>query len=715
MPLVNFSNLDFNQVKTTLRDYLKSNSEFTDYDFDGSNLSSILDVLAYNTYITSYNANMVANEVFIDSATLRENVVALARNIGYTPRSRKASYSTISFFVDTSEITPSPVNLTLKAGPVASTQGSFGSQSFVFSISEDITVPVVNGIANFTNIPIYEGTLLTSNFTYSSRNPNQKYILPNSGIDTALLRVTVQSSQSSTQKVKYSAQDDLFELGSSSKVYFLQEIENERYELFFGDGVFGQALEEGNYITANYIVSNGDSANGVSQFSYSGRITYTRNSIEYTVTSGISLLNTGIISTGGESIESVESIKKFAPKVYASQNRGHLTANDYESLIPTKIYPETESISVFGGEELVPPQYGKVFISIKPRTGDFLPNLTKENIKMKLKKYAVAGIVPEILDLKYLFIEVDTKVYYNTNFASSSAAVSTIVQTNANKYSESTELNRYGARFKYSKFLKIIDDSSDAITSNITTVNMRRDLRVALNAFAEYSIGFGNAMHVKDPDGYNIKTSAFRIVGINEPVYLSDLPNTDRLSGSLFLFTLPSVNSNSPTIVRRNVGKIDYQRGIITLNPINIISGKIKDGQTIIEIAASPSSNDVVGLQDLYLQLDITNSNFEPVVDDIASGLDPSASTYTVSSSYPNGTLVRSGGRDEVSTTTTQSGGFQTTIATGTGAAAATSTGGVTGGSTGSTSSAPTTPSAPSGGSSGGGSGGGGGGGGYGY
>ena len=711
MPLVNFSNLDFNQVKTTLRDYLKSNSEFTDYDFDGSNLSSILDVLAYNTYITSYNANMVANEVFIDSATLRENVVALARNIGYTPRSRKASYSTISFFVDTSEITPSPVNLTLKAGPVASTQGSFGSQSFVFSISEDITVPVVNGIANFTDIPIYEGTLLTSNFTYSSRNPNQKYILPNSGIDTALLRVTVQSSQSSTQKVKYSAQDDLFELGSSSKVYFLQEIENERYELFFGDGVFGQALEEGNYITANYIVSNGDSANGVSQFSYSGRITYTRNSIEYTVTSGISLLNTGIISTGGESIESVESIKKFAPKVYASQNRA-LTANDYESLIPTKIYPETESISVFGGEELVPPHDGKVFISIKPRTGDFLPNLTKENIKMKLKKYAVAGIVPEILDLKYLFIEVDTKVYYNTNFASSSAAVSTIVQTNANKYSESTELNRYGARFKYSKFLKIIDDSSDAITSNITTVNMRRDLRVALNAFAEYSIGFGNAMHVKDPDGYNIKTSAFRIVGINEPVYLSDLPNTDRLSGSLFLFTLPSVNSNSPTIVRRNVGKIDYQRGIITLNPINIISGKIKDGQTIIEIAASPSSNDVVGLQDLYLQLDITNSNFEPVVDDIASGLDPSASTYTVSSSYPNGTLVRSGGRDEVSTTTTQSGGFQTTVATGTGAAAATSTGGVTGGSTGSTSSAPTTPSAPSGGSSGGGSGGGGG---YGY
>jgi len=656
MPLVNFANLDFDQIKTTLRDYLKSNSNFTDYDFEGSNLSTILDVLAYNTYITSYNANMVANEVFIDSATLRENVVALARNIGYVPKSKKAARASVSFFVDTTNITPTPSAITLKKGPVATTSGAFGNQSFVFSICEDITVPIIDGIASFNDIKIYEGSLLTSNFTYSARNPNQKFILPNAGVDTSLITVSVKANETSTSQINYVLQDSLFTVKSDSNVYYLQEIEDERYELLFGDGIFGKALEEGNYITSNYIVTNGDSANGVSQFTFAGRLTYTRNSVEYTVTSGISLLTTGLIASGGEQIESVDSIKKFAPRIYASQNRV-LTADDYETLIPARIYPETESISVFGGEELIPPQYGKVFISIKPRFGDFLPNLIKENIKLKLKKYAVAGIVPEILDLKYLYLEVNSKVYYNTNLAPSSEYVSTVVQNNASQYSESSELNKYGARFKYSKFLKIIDDSHESVTSNITTIQMRRDIRVVLNSFSEYQIGFGNEFHIKSMSGYNIKSSAFRIAGIQQNVYISDLPDTNRVTGSLFLFTVPSPNSTSPTIVRRNIGRIDYKKGIITLNPINIQAGKVKDGQTIIEISVSPHSNDVVGLQDLYLQLDISNSIFDMVVDNIASGLDPSASTYISSSSYANGLLVRPtsniGGLVEASAPTT--------------------------------------------------------------
>ena len=641
MPLVNFSNLDFAQIKTTLKEYLKANSNFTDYDFEGSNLSSIIDVLAYNTYITSYNANMITNEVFIDSATLRENVVSLARNIGYVPRSRKAATSSISFFVDCSGVIPTPATLTLKRGPIASSEGAFGGQSFIFSILEDITVPVNDGIAYFDDIIISEGTLLTSNFTYSGRNPNQKFILPNSGIDTALISVTVKGNQQSTTSTKYTTQDSLLDIKSDSKVYYLQEIENERYEIFFGDGIFGKKLEEGNYITINYISCNGDSANGVNQFQFSGKLTYIRNSNEYTVTTGISLLTTGITAQGGEVIESVDSVKKFAPRIYASQNRA-LTANDYETLIPSKIYPETESISVFGGEELVPPQYGKVFISIKPRTGDFLPNLIKENIKMRLKKYAVAGIVPEILDLKYLYIEVNSKVYYNTNMAPSAEYVSTLVQENTTKYSESTELNRYGARFKYSKFLSIIDDSNEAVTSNITTVQMRRDLRVALNSFAEYQIGFGNEFYIKSMDGYNIKSSAFKVTDTTDDVYLSDIPNTNRETGSLFLFTLPDVGSTNPTIIKRNVGNINYKKGIITINPINIVNGKLKDGQTIVELSACPKSNDVIGLQDLYLQLDISNSTFDTVVDEIASGLDPAASNYVVTSSYHNGNLVRS-------------------------------------------------------------------------
>jgi len=237
MPLTNFSNLDFNQIKASLRDYLKANSNFTDYDFEGSNLSSILDVLAYNTYITSYNANMVANEVFIDSATLRENVVALARNIGYVPRSRKAARATVSFFIDTSNITPVPASITLKKGIVATSSSSFGNQSFVFSILDDVTVPVINKVATFNDLKIYEGVLLTTSFTYSSRNPNQRFILPNPGVDTSLISVSVKDDQNSTSLVNYSLQNSVFDVDKDSTVYYIQEIEDERYELLFGDGI----------------------------------------------------------------------------------------------------------------------------------------------------------------------------------------------------------------------------------------------------------------------------------------------------------------------------------------------------------------------------------------------------------------------------------------------------------------------------------------------
>ena len=633
MALVNFANLDFNQIKSTLREYLRNNSNFTDYDFEGSNLSTILDVLAYNTYIASYNANMASNECFIDSATLRENVVALARNIGYTPRSRTASAAVVSFFVDTDGITPAPTTITLNRGPIATSNGAFGGESYVFSILDDVTVPVVNGIASFDLLTIYEGSYLTETYTYSSRNPNQRFLLNNVGADSNSIRVRV-GTNSFSAKQTYTLQDNLFDIDGESRVYFLQEVEDERYELIFGDGIFGKALSEGNQVEINYLTTSGGSSNGVDNFAFNGRMTYVRNGVTYTISQGVSLLTTDIASDGGDVIEKVDSIKKFAPRIYASQNRA-LTANDYETLIPAKIYPETESISVFGGEELIPPQYGKVFISIKPRTGEFLPNLIKENIKRDLKKYSVAGIIPEILDLKYLYLEVTSNIYYNTNQASSASEISTIVQNNVESYADSSELNKYGARFKYSKFLKIVDDSHEAITSNITSVAMRRDVRAALNTLAEYQIGFGNQFHIARMSGYNIRSSAFRVAGVTQNVYIGDLPNTNRENGSLFLFTLDNPTSRNPRIVRRNVGRIDYIKGIITLNPINIQSTqKVIDGQSVIQVVATPQSNDVIGLQDLYLQFDVNNSVFEVITDTIASGLDPSASTYTVSSSY---------------------------------------------------------------------------------
>ncbi len=644
MPLLNFTGLDFDQIKTTLKDYLKSNSDFTDYDFEGSNLSTILNVLAYNTYITSYNANMVSNEIFIDSATLRENVVSLARNIGYLPRSKKAARTKVNFFCDITSVSPTPPTVTLKKGAVVSTSKQFNGQSFMFGITEDKSVSVVDGIATFEDIEVFEGSVVEQSFEYSTRNPFDKFILSNSGIDLDTLKVSVKPSPESSISLTYTRQDDLFDSNSgstitgSSPIYFIQEIEDERYEIIFGDGIFGKKLEDGNVIEVSYIKTGGETGNGIANFAFSGKLVYTRNNATSNVTSGISLVTANDASTGGQEIESTESIKKYAPQIYATQNRA-LTANDYEILIPNKIYPETESISVYGGEELVPPQYGKVFISIKPRTGDFVSNAIKENIKRDLKKYSVAGIVPEILDLKYLFIETDSKVYYNVNLAKNVANVSSLAKANIDKYAESSELNKYGARFKYSKFLKIIDQSHEAISSNITTIQIRRDLRIAENQFAEYAVDFGNQFHISTMDGYNIRSSAFKVLDITEPVYLFDIPNTDKKKGKISLFSLPGERTGPPVVVRRNIGDIDYVKGRITLNPINIVSGKPKDNVQILEISGIPESNDVIGLQDLYLQLD--KSNVDMIVDEITSGADPSGSTYTVTPSYTQGSIVR--------------------------------------------------------------------------
>lgn len=638
MPLLNFSTLDFDQIKSTLREVLRTNTDFTDYDFEGSNLSSIIDLLAYNTYINSYNANMVANEVFIDSATLRENVVALAKNIGYTPKSKKASRCTVDFFVDLDELSTSPPSVTLKAGPVAATSNQFGGQSYVFNVLEDTTVPVFDRRAIFENLEVIEGTKITQSYTYSSQNPNQRFTLNNPGIDTDTILVVVKPSNTSTIRLKYDLTNSLIDskvndvINGSSTVFFLQEIEDERYEVIFGDGVFGRALEDGNVVEISYLVCDGANANRISDFNFSGRLVYLQDSVENTVTSGISLISSQAPSTGGAAIESVASIKKYAPQVYGTQDRA-ITANDYEVLIPNKIYPEAESISVFGGEELVPPRFGKVFISIKPRNGDFVSQGIKENIKRQLRKYSVTGIVPEILDLKYLYIVTDSKVYYNSRAITDVAAVSTTIQNNIQAYADSSELNKYGTRFKYSKFLGIIDQSHQSITSNLTSIQMRRDVRLATNQFAEYAVDFGNHMHVQSLSGYNIKSSPFRVLDITDDVYLFDEPN-DTKTGIISLYSLQAPGSTTPVVRRRNVGAIDYMTGRITLNPINITSGKDKDGLQIMEIFAVPHSNDVIGLQDLYLQLD--SSNVQMIVDDISSGSDPSGSTYRSSSSYVN-------------------------------------------------------------------------------
>jgi hypothetical protein len=636
MSLVNFANLDFDQIKNSIKDYLRANSNFTDYDFEGSNLSVLIDVLAYNTYITSYNANMVSNEVFIDAATLRENVVSLARNIGYIPRSKKCATANISFFVDVSALNNNPISLTLKKGVVCTTATTFGTQNYSFAIVNDVTAPIVNQIANFT-VDVCEGTYITTTFTVDSNDPNQRFILPNTGIDTATIRVLVRDTETNTTARTFNLADSLFKVNSTSNIFFLQEIEDERYEIIFGDGIFGEKLQNLNYIEVSYIVTNGKDANGIDSFTFNGRLLDNNGNA---VTSEISLVTTNSPAGEGKDIESVSSIKKFAPRIYASQNRA-VTSADYEAIVPL-VYPEAESVAVFGGETLDPPKYGRVFISIKPFNGDFVPETIKDNVKDLLRKYNVAGTVVEIVDLKYLYVEYQANAYFNVNKAPSADYVKAIIDENIASYADSVELNKYGARFKYSRFLNIIDTSHDSVTSNITRIQIRRDLRPVLNQFAQYEICYGNEFYVKNPNGYNIKTSGFLSSGITDTVYISDLPNSDLKTGSLFLFKLGGTGNNiEPTIVKKNIGTIDYVKGELRLLPINIISTSKTKNQPIIEISAIPKSNDVIGLQDLYLQLDTTESSLNMVSDQVSSGSDPSGSTYIFSSSYINGDLVR--------------------------------------------------------------------------
>ena len=644
MPLVNFSNIDFDQIKVSIRDYLKANSNFTDYDFEGSNLSTIVDALAYNTYISSYNANMVSNEVFIDSATLRENIVSLARNIGYVPRSRKAATATISFEVNVSGNNVSTV--TLHPGIVATSSLLFGRTSHVFSVLEETKATVSpGGIAVFQDVPIYEGTFVKQSFTVSSRTPNQRYVLTNTGIDTSLLKVIVKRDENSTVSRVFRKFESLYDINSETPAYFLQEVENERYELLFGDGIFGMKLSEEalSYIEATYVVTSGELGNNVSEFAFAGQLTDQNGD---PVTTGISVISTEIASYGGSSIESVESVKKYATQIFASKNRA-VTASDYEAIIP-QIYPETESVSAYGGETLDPPAYGRVFISVKPYNGTHLSSSIKRSISNDLKKYSVAGIIPEIIDLKYLWIETDSNVYYNTNLSAGADNVKSIVLQNILNYSNSSQLNKFGGRFKYSKFQKVIDDSNEAVTSNITTVAMRRDMEASLGQFGEYEICFGNRFYIRNPGkppvmnnqviGYNIRSSGFKVSGVSDTLYLGDLPNADLKTGSLLMFKL-----NSPTevvVVKKSIGTVDYIKGEVKINAIKFIQTEVNRGSPLIEISATPYSNDVIGLQDLYLQLDMNNVEVTMVDDRISSGNDNSGSNYLVKSSYVDN-LVR--------------------------------------------------------------------------
>lgn len=645
MTITNLTSLDFEQIKDTIKRYLKSNSKFTDYDYEGSTLSLVIDMLAYNTYIASYNANMLSNEVFIDGATLRENVVSLARNIGYLPRPRIAATAEISFFVDTSEFPTAPRSLTLRKGIVALNSSRNTSLNFVFCIPDDVTSVVFNDEASFNNLKVYQGSLVEESFTVDENDSSQRFILSNPGIDYNTLRVKVKNSSFSDVGVAYKLSESILDVESDSKIFFIQEISDERYELIFGDGNFGNKLETGNVIEVSYIVTDGEAGNGANQFKFVGNL-YDNN--DNVVDRDISLIQTISPASGGTDIESTKSIKNYAGRIYAAQNRA-VTANDYEAIV-RKIYPEVDSITAFGGEELDPPRFGRVMISIKPENGRFISNSIKDSIKRELKKYSVTGIIPEILDTKYLYIECDSSVYYNPNLVGSASIAKQKVIKNLNKFATSEQMNMYGSRFKYTQFTSIIDKSDESITSNITDIRIRRDLSAILNRLVEYEICFGNSFKVLNKNGFNIKSTAFKVSGNTNNVYFSDIPSADGVTGELILIKTQEQSSDSITatqnlpvelIVRRNVGTIDYVKGEIKISAINIVSTALQNN-SIIQISATPNSNDVIGLHDLFLQFDVNYSNVDMLIDPISSGADPSGSSFISTPSNSNKGVVRS-------------------------------------------------------------------------
>jgi len=618
-----FTNLDFNDLRTQIKDYLRVNQNFTDFDFEGSNFSVLIDLLAYNSYITAYNTNMAVNEMFLESATLRENVVSLARNIGYLPRSKRSSRANVSFTVDMSQTDAKTVKLL--AGQVA--LGAVVNGNYIFSIPEDVITPVnTDGIAIFDNLPIYEGQYLTSTFIVDTSQANQRFILPNINIDTTSIRVSVTDAVTEI----YSLYDTLLGIGKDIRFFLVQEVEDAKYEIKFGDNIIGKKPSNGSTIEVSYIVTSGPSGNGASNFTFSGRL---KDNNLFDITSGISLLTTQSKSESGDDIESVDSIKYFSPKVFASQYRA-VTSNDYKALIPY-VYPNVESVNAYGGDELDPPEYGKVFISIKPRNGTFLSEITKQTILNTIKKYSIAGIRPEIIDLSYLYIELDASVYYNANLSSSPQTVKTKVVDTLTEYGNSKDVNSFGGRFKYSKVVGLIDDCNKAITSNITKVKMRRDIKPELNSFATYEICFGNRIHTRD-GGYSVKSTGFIINGVSDVIYMSDIPSEDKKTGIIFFFRL---DSNLPVIIKNNAGTIDYVKGDIRLDVVNIKSSELSNG--FIEVQAIPESNDVIGLQDLYLQLDVKNSVVNIVEDVVSSGENSSATQYVATSSYLNGKYTR--------------------------------------------------------------------------
>ena len=608
--------LDFDQIKTNLKTFLRGQSEFTDYDFEGSGMSILVDLLAYNTHYLSMNANMLGNEMFLDSASLRSSVVSLAKTLGYTPRSARSPIAYLDITLNNTTQSSATMNKGTKFTTVVD------QTTYTFVTNEDYTVTPVNSILRFSNTPVYEGTLVTTRYTVDTSNVEQQYVLTDNRADTTTLKVSVQESASDSSTTAYTLATDITQLDNESAVFFLQEIDGGRFEVYFGDGVVGKALADGNIVILEYIVTNKEEANGARVFSSVSAIDGVTDLSVFTVSA----------AGGGAEPETIDQIKFSAPLDYASQGRA-VTAEDYKTIIPT-LYPNTQALQIWGGEDNDPPIYGKVFISLKPTAGNVLTTLQKSEILRDLQEYNVASITPEIIDPETTFLRLNTTFKFNSRVTTKTASdLETLVTTTLNNYNTS-DLEKFDGIFRHSKVTRLIDQTDSSILSNVTTVEMSKLFTPTLNEGKKYTVNFSNRLHNPHP-GHNAafggitSSTGFKVIGNTNECFIDDDGN-----GNLRLYYL--VGGSVRTYINEELGSIDYVNGTLVIDSLFVSEISNVDGaaSTQIRITVRPSSFDIVPVRNQLLEIDFTNSTVTGEVDTIAAGGSSAGTGYTTTASY---------------------------------------------------------------------------------
>jgi len=611
------SDFDFDNIKLNLKKFLQNQAEFSDYNFEGSGFAILLDVLAYNTHYLGFNANMLANEMYLDSADIRKNIVSIAKMLGYTPASVTAPVANITVQVNNA----SGATLTMSKGTSFTT--SVNGTTYQYITNEDYTISPSSGLYKFENVNVYEGTLVTYRYTVDSTDSDQKFIIPSNTADMSTLTVTVQNSATDLTQTIFNRFDVTVQTRDFSivPIYLTQEVEDGKFEVYFGDNIIGKKLDDGNIIILQYIVTNRDQSNGASSFSLANTI------------NGYSdvLITTNSVSQGGGAAESKESIRYNAPLFYAAQNRA-VTTTDYEALV-RDIYPNALSVSAWGGENDETPTYGAVKIAIKAASGSTLTNYTKSSIISQLKQYNVAAVRPIIVDPETTYILLTSNIKYDSRLTSYSAdTLKTNVITNLSNYNNNT-LQRFDGIFRYSKVVGLIDNTDTSIISNITTINIKKTLTPILNSSQKYNIYFRNSLY-NPVVGYNasnggiLQSSGFKINGDITNIYYLD----DDGAGNVRRYRL---TGSTRVYSAANQGTINYSTGQITLNTLNITSiENIRgDVSTFIEITVVPKSNDIVPVRDQTLEIDLTNSSITVEVDAFVAGSSDAGIGYTTTSS----------------------------------------------------------------------------------